>query len=49
MELSSFSTLVQRLNWQFAGGLHKQYGDFLDTPDLPTPEGRLGTTPFDER
>ena len=47
--LSSFSTLVQRLNRQFASGLHQQYGDFLDTPDLPTPEGRLGTTPFDER
>src|SRR6266571_7089112 len=47
--LSSFSTLVQRLHRQFASGLREQYGDFLDTSDLSTREGRLGTAPFDER
>jgi hypothetical protein len=49
MRFYSFSTLVQRLSRQFASGLHEQHGDFLDTPDLPTREGRLGTTLFDER
>lgn len=38
----------RHLDRQFTGGLCQQCGNLPNTTDLPTPEGRLGTTPFDE-